>query len=190
MGTIKQMFVGLWYAISIYSNRKILIIFWSLADFNKYSSSKSTTYVANGKTFSITYGDSSSATGFFSIDTVTVSYRIGNSFTLHYNKVVDYENKSVFLYLFKMKKKRIVHLINTSFYLGQWNCSQKSNICWMHIPYGYVWWCLRWYSGSCLSKFDNRWRETTFLQYVVWRSDFRSYLFLLSESVSVLLANI
>jgi hypothetical protein len=25
---------------------------------------------------------------------------------------------------------------------------------------------------------------------VVWRSDFRSYLFLLSESVSVLLANI
>ncbi|UJR20088.1 hypothetical protein I4U23_023220 [Adineta vaga] len=33
--------------------------------FNKYSSSASTTYVANGKAFSITYGDGSSAKGFF-----------------------------------------------------------------------------------------------------------------------------
>jgi cathepsin D len=40
--------------------------------FNTYSSSESTTYVANGKRFSIKYGDGSSASGFFSTDTVTV----------------------------------------------------------------------------------------------------------------------
>jgi hypothetical protein len=58
-------------------NRKISTIFWFLANFNKYTSSASTTYVANGKKFSISYGDGSSATGFFSTDTVTVSDRIG-----------------------------------------------------------------------------------------------------------------
>jgi hypothetical protein len=73
MGTIKRMFVGLWYAISIHSNTKILIIFGFLASFHKYNSSESTTYVANGEPFLITYGDGSSAAGFFSIDTATVS---------------------------------------------------------------------------------------------------------------------
>ncbi|CAF4448234.1 unnamed protein product, partial [Rotaria sp. Silwood2] len=39
--------------------------------FNKYTSIQSTTYVANGRRFSIIYGDGSSANGSFSIDTVT-----------------------------------------------------------------------------------------------------------------------
>ncbi|CAF1436734.1 unnamed protein product [Rotaria sordida] len=43
------------------------------AGFNKYSSAKSTTYIFNGKPFSITYGDDSSVQGFLSIDTVTIS---------------------------------------------------------------------------------------------------------------------
>ncbi|CAF3810707.1 unnamed protein product, partial [Rotaria sp. Silwood1] len=43
------------------------------AGFNKYTSTQSTTYVANGKRFLITYGDGSSASGFFSIDTVTIN---------------------------------------------------------------------------------------------------------------------
>jgi len=47
-----------------------------LAGFNKYTSSASTTYVADGRTFSISYGDDSSVGGYFSTDTVTVSYRI------------------------------------------------------------------------------------------------------------------
>lgn len=47
--------------------------YFYLANFNKYTSSKSSTYKANGKRFSISYGDGSSASGFFSIDTVTVS---------------------------------------------------------------------------------------------------------------------
>ncbi|CAF1094261.1 unnamed protein product [Adineta steineri] len=41
--------------------------------FHKYTSSASTTYVANGESFSITYGDDSSASGIFSIDTVTIN---------------------------------------------------------------------------------------------------------------------
>ncbi|CAF1345504.1 unnamed protein product [Adineta steineri] len=41
--------------------------------FHKYISSASTTYVANGESFSITYGDDSSASGIFSIDTVTIN---------------------------------------------------------------------------------------------------------------------
>jgi hypothetical protein len=77
MGTIKQLFLWLWYVSNIHSDVKILIIFWFLAKFNEYTSSESTTYVPNGKPFSITYGDGSSASGFFSIDTVTVSYKIG-----------------------------------------------------------------------------------------------------------------
>ncbi len=77
MGAIKPVFVELLYVISYTNaNMRILIIFQFLAGFNKYSSSKSTTYVANGKTFSITYGDGSSAKGFFSTDTVTVSYSL------------------------------------------------------------------------------------------------------------------
>jgi hypothetical protein len=51
----------------------ISILFHVLANFNVYTSSESTTYIANGKNFSVTYGDESSAKGFFSIDTVTVS---------------------------------------------------------------------------------------------------------------------
>jgi hypothetical protein len=84
MGTIKPVYVGLWYVISMHLNMKISIIFRFLANFNKYSSSASTTYVANGKTFSITYGDGSSAKGFFSIDTVTVSYSLNSS--VNYDK--------------------------------------------------------------------------------------------------------
>ena len=42
--------------------------------FDTYSHSASSTYIANGKTFSITYGDGSYAKGYFSIDTVTVSF--------------------------------------------------------------------------------------------------------------------
>ncbi|CAF3032245.1 unnamed protein product [Rotaria sp. Silwood2] len=41
--------------------------------FNKYTSTQSTTYVANGRRFSIIYGDGSSANGSFSIDTVTIN---------------------------------------------------------------------------------------------------------------------
>ncbi|CAF3179349.1 unnamed protein product [Rotaria sp. Silwood2] len=41
--------------------------------FNKYTSIQSTTYVANGRRFSIIYGDGSSANGSFSIDTVTIN---------------------------------------------------------------------------------------------------------------------
>ena len=44
-----------------------------LDEFNKYSSSNSSSYISNGKHFSITYGDETSASGFFSIDTVNVS---------------------------------------------------------------------------------------------------------------------
>ncbi|CAF1284546.1 unnamed protein product [Adineta ricciae] len=43
------------------------------SQFNKYTSSASSTYIANGKKFSITYGDQSGASGIFSIDTVTVN---------------------------------------------------------------------------------------------------------------------
>jgi hypothetical protein len=56
---------------------RVLIIYRFLAGFNTYSSAASSTYVANEKRFSIAYGDGSSAKGVFSIDTVTVSYRIG-----------------------------------------------------------------------------------------------------------------
>ncbi|CAF2130644.1 unnamed protein product [Rotaria magnacalcarata] len=41
--------------------------------FNKYNSAQSTTYVANGETFSISYGDGSSASGFLSVDVVTIN---------------------------------------------------------------------------------------------------------------------
>ncbi|CAF4679022.1 unnamed protein product [Rotaria sp. Silwood1] len=41
--------------------------------FNKYDAKSSSTYIANGKNFSIEYGDGSSAAGFFSIDTVIVN---------------------------------------------------------------------------------------------------------------------
>lgn len=47
-----------------------------LDGFHEYNSSKSTTYVANGSPFSISYGDGSGVEGFFSIDTVTVSYKL------------------------------------------------------------------------------------------------------------------
>jgi len=79
MGTVKPVYVELWYVINMDSNMKISTTFWFLAGFNKYSSSASSTYVADGKTFSITYGDGSSAKGFFSIDTVTVSYNLNSS---------------------------------------------------------------------------------------------------------------
>jgi hypothetical protein len=87
MGTVKPMYVELWYVINMDSNMKISTIFWFLAGFNKYSSSASSTYVANGKTFSITYGDGSSAKGFFSIDTVTVSYIWNSSVNYDQNNV-------------------------------------------------------------------------------------------------------
>jgi hypothetical protein len=38
-----------------------------------YTSSKSSTYKANGKSFKISYGDGTSETGFLSVDTVTVA---------------------------------------------------------------------------------------------------------------------
>ncbi|CAF1525259.1 unnamed protein product [Rotaria magnacalcarata] len=41
--------------------------------FNKYNSAESTTYVANGKKFSISYGDGSSASGILSVDVVTIN---------------------------------------------------------------------------------------------------------------------
>ncbi|CAF2122559.1 unnamed protein product [Rotaria magnacalcarata] len=41
--------------------------------FNKYNSGESTTYVANGKIFSISYGDGSSASGILSVDVVTIN---------------------------------------------------------------------------------------------------------------------
>lgn len=44
-----------------------------LASFRTYSSSDSSTYVANGKSFKITYADGSGAQGFFSNDVVTVN---------------------------------------------------------------------------------------------------------------------
>jgi hypothetical protein len=74
MGAIKSVFVKLWYVIRIDLNIMIRIIYQYLARFNKYTSTESTTYVPNGNIFSITYGDGSSASGFFSIDTVMVSY--------------------------------------------------------------------------------------------------------------------
>ncbi len=70
---------------------KISRIFRFLANFNKYSSSASTTYVANGKTFKITYADDSSAKGFFSIDTVTVSYSLNSS--VNYDDKKNYEKQ-------------------------------------------------------------------------------------------------
>ncbi len=86
MGTIKQVYVRLWYVISKDSNMKIPIIVQFLAGFNEYNSAASTTYVANGESFSITYGDGSSATGFLSIDTVTVSYSAEP--LMNYNKTI------------------------------------------------------------------------------------------------------
>jgi hypothetical protein len=71
------MHIGLWYAIEIYLKKNISILFCCLDGFNTYSSAASSTYVANGTKFSISYGDGSSAKGIYSIDTVTVSYRIG-----------------------------------------------------------------------------------------------------------------
>ncbi|CAF0752543.1 unnamed protein product [Adineta steineri] len=41
--------------------------------FSKYTSSASTTYIPNGKAFSISYGDGSGAKGTFCIDTVTIN---------------------------------------------------------------------------------------------------------------------
>jgi hypothetical protein len=75
MGTVKQMHVRMWYVVNIYTNVKILIIFRFLGTLNRYNSSQSTTYIANGQPFNITYGDASGAYGFLSIDTVTVSYQ-------------------------------------------------------------------------------------------------------------------
>ncbi|CAF1410249.1 unnamed protein product [Adineta steineri] len=45
----------------------------SCSKFKKYTSSASTTYIANGNAFSISYGDGSGASGIFSIDTVTIN---------------------------------------------------------------------------------------------------------------------
>jgi hypothetical protein len=51
------------------------MIFRFLANFSKYNSSASTTYVPDGAPFSIDYEGGDGADGFFSIDTVTVSYK-------------------------------------------------------------------------------------------------------------------
>jgi hypothetical protein len=75
MGTIEHVHVGMWYVVNIYPNMKILIIFRILGNHSRYNSSQSTTYIANGQPFNITYGDASGVYGFFSIDTVTVSYK-------------------------------------------------------------------------------------------------------------------
>lgn len=42
-------------------------------NYSKYNSSASTSYIPNGKKFLAEYGDGTSAEGFFSTDTVTVS---------------------------------------------------------------------------------------------------------------------
>lgn len=52
--------------------------------------------MANGKKFSITYGDDSSAKGFLSTDTVTVSYILVNK-----------RNDRIIPHLLHMKGKRI-----------------------------------------------------------------------------------
>ncbi|CAF2787651.1 unnamed protein product [Rotaria sp. Silwood2] len=57
----------------MYFNQKILVVFRILAAFNQYSSATSTTYIPNGKPFSITYANDYSVQGFLSIDTVTIS---------------------------------------------------------------------------------------------------------------------
>ena len=46
---------------------------YGCGDFARYDSSNSTTYIPNGKQFSLAYADGSQANGFYSIDTVTVS---------------------------------------------------------------------------------------------------------------------
>ncbi len=51
------------------------MIFQFLDNFDQYTSSQSTTYIADGAAFSISYGDGSGAQGFFSTDTVTVSFK-------------------------------------------------------------------------------------------------------------------
>jgi hypothetical protein len=75
MGTVEQVQVRMWYVFNIYSNAKILMIFRFIGNFSRYNSAQSMTYIANGKPFSITYGDGSGASGLFSIDNVTVSYK-------------------------------------------------------------------------------------------------------------------
>jgi hypothetical protein len=91
MGTVEQVHVRMWYVVTIYPNVKILMIFRFLGTFSRYNSAQSTTYIANGKPFSITYGDGSGASGFFSIDTVTVSYKTTIPIKLkHFSLYVEY----------------------------------------------------------------------------------------------------
>jgi hypothetical protein len=75
MGTVKQVLVRMWYVVNIYTNVNILIIFQFLGNHSRYNSSQSMTYIADGQNFTLSYGDGSGATGFLSIDTVTVSYQ-------------------------------------------------------------------------------------------------------------------
>ncbi len=51
------------------------MIFRFLGNFNQYNFSELTSYVPDRSPFSILYADNSSAVGFLSIDTVTVSYK-------------------------------------------------------------------------------------------------------------------
>jgi len=74
--------------------------------------------VANGKTFSITYGDGSSAKGFFSTDTVTVSYSLKlakNYVKIIYLKWLMIEIKRIlFFFLFRLVEflSKAKHLLN------------------------------------------------------------------------------
>jgi hypothetical protein len=65
-----------------YLFEKISTIFRFLEYHTEYVSSQSTTYVPNGNNFTAIYGDNSEVDGFYSIDTVTVSFIVGKKIIL------------------------------------------------------------------------------------------------------------
>jgi hypothetical protein len=107
MGTIKQMH-NLWYIINLFEYEDIVYLLF-LAGFHKYTSSQSSTYVPNGKSFSILYGDGSSASGFFDNDTVTVSSRetarlirnVNNNKRIHILRTEPEQSSSFFRTIFE-----------------------------------------------------------------------------------------